>query len=250
MASVIYEPSGKAREYSELALNLYTGCKHKCRYCYCPKVLRKSLDEWAANPKARTNIIKQVEHDARKLAGCDKELLLSFMSDPYQDEESAYLTKSVLLILEKYRFEKVQVLTKAGFRASQDFDIFARNPGWKFGSTIIMRSDKLREEWEPGAPSIESRYEAIRHASNSGIFTWVSIEPVVDPDEALKVIKDLREYVSFWKIGKLNHFPEIESKIDWTEFLQNVLILLKGSRYMIKKDLAKYVSVKNETISL
>ena len=30
--SIIYEPRGKAREYSELAVNLYTGCSHGCRY--------------------------------------------------------------------------------------------------------------------------------------------------------------------------------------------------------------------------
>lgn len=32
----IYEPSGKAREYSPLALNLYKGCDHGCNYCYVP----------------------------------------------------------------------------------------------------------------------------------------------------------------------------------------------------------------------
>ena len=49
--SIIYEPRGKAREYSELAANLYTGCSHGCRYCYCPAILRKKIDEWAANPR-------------------------------------------------------------------------------------------------------------------------------------------------------------------------------------------------------
>lgn len=240
MPDVIYEPSGKAREYSELALNLYTGCSHKCSYCYCPSIMRKSLDDWAAYPKARTNILKQLEHNARKLAGCDKELLISFMSDPYQDDEAAYLTRSALLVLEKYGFQKVQVLTKAGFRASQDFDIFARNPGWKFGSTIIMRDDKLRAEWEPGAPSIESRYEAVKHAHKSGIFTWVSVEPVVEPAEALKVVKDLLPYVSFWKVGKLNHNPEVEAGIDWHRFLSDVRDVLNGTPHMIKKDLLRY----------
>ena len=32
--SLIYEPKGKAREYSPLALNVYSGgCDHACRYC-------------------------------------------------------------------------------------------------------------------------------------------------------------------------------------------------------------------------
>lgn len=237
---VIYEPTGKAREYSELALNLYSGCSHKCAYCYCPSIMRKSLDEWAAMPKARTNIIRQVEREAVKMAGCDKELLLSFMSDPYQDEEAAFLTRQALLILERNRFKKVQVLTKAGFRATKDFDIIERNPGWKFGSTIMVRTEELREKWEPGAPSIQSRYEAVKIAHKHGIYTWVSIEPVIDASEALKVISDLLPYVSFWKIGKINHFKNIEDSIDWAKFLVDVRSLLGDRPHMIKKDLLKY----------
>ena len=29
---LIYEPRGKAREYSDLAVNLYTGCSDACRF--------------------------------------------------------------------------------------------------------------------------------------------------------------------------------------------------------------------------
>ena len=30
---MIYEPRGRAREYSPLALNVYNKCDHFCRYC-------------------------------------------------------------------------------------------------------------------------------------------------------------------------------------------------------------------------
>lgn len=30
----IYEPKGKAREYAELALEVYKTCSHMCKYCY------------------------------------------------------------------------------------------------------------------------------------------------------------------------------------------------------------------------
>jgi DNA repair photolyase len=242
MSTIIYEPSGKAREYSELAANFYTGCSHACKYCYCPAIMRKTLDQWSSNPHARTNIINQFERDAKTATHeqKEKELLFSFMSDCYQNEESAFLTRQALLIAEKYGFKKVNVLTKAGFRAVKDFDIFKRNPGWKFGSTIIMRNEELREQWEPGAPSIQSRYEAVKIANENGIYTWVSIEPVVDTVEALHVIADLRGFVSFWKVGKLNHFKSVEDSIDWKRFYYDVIDQLKGCKYMIKKDLLKY----------
>lgn len=238
--SVIYEPSGKAREYSALACNLYTGCKHSCRYCYCPAIMRKTLDEWSADPKPRKDILRQLEREASKLAWCDDELLFSFMSDPYQSDEAAVLTRKALLICEKYNFRKVNVLTKGGGRAVQDFDILARNPGWKFGSTIIFLSETLRHVWESGAPSIESRCEAVKEAHRGGIYTWVSVEPVVDADEALAVLRALKPYVNFWKVGKLNHFPDVEKTIDWAKFLSDVRQELIGCQYYIKKDLLKY----------
>lgn len=50
--SLVYCPTGKAREYSPLALNVYTGgCDHGCRYqtvagrqtCYCGAIFRGEL---------------------------------------------------------------------------------------------------------------------------------------------------------------------------------------------------------------
>lgn len=239
---VIYEPRGKAREYSDLAINLYTGCSHKCRYCYCPSIMRKSLKEWAANPYPRTRILKQLENDCKKATPemKEKELLFSFMSDCYQSEEAAFLTRQALLLVEKHGFKKVNILTKAGFRAVKDFDIFERNQKWKFGSTIIMRTEALREQWEPGAPSISSRYEAVKIAHKKGIYTWISIEPVIDTDEAIKVMQDLKHYVDLWKVGKLNYNKKQESMIDWKQFYLDAKKELDGCNVYWKKDLLKY----------
>lgn len=33
----IYNPSGKAGEYSYWACNFYVGCSNGCTYCYCKK---------------------------------------------------------------------------------------------------------------------------------------------------------------------------------------------------------------------
>jgi hypothetical protein len=131
------------------------------------------------------------------------------------------------------------VLTKGGRRSTQDFDILSRNR-WKYGTTIIFQSEILREQWEPGAPPIAERVEALRQAHAMGIFTWVSVEPVVDPDEAIKVIEVLRGTVDFWKIGKLNHDREHEAAIDWHRFLLDVEAALAGHQYLIKKDLERF----------
>jgi len=239
---VIYEPKGKAREYSELACNLYTGCSHKCKYCYCPAIMRKTLDEWSSRPYARTRILKQLENDCKKLTANEKqkEVLFCFMSDPYQSDEAAFITRQALLICERYELKNVNVLTKAGFRTVKDFEILKRN-NWKFGSTIIFRNEHLRKEWEPGATSIQSRYEAVKIAKERGVFTWVSIEPVVNPNEALNVMRDLVGYVDLWKVGKLNYNKKLEDAIDWEKFYFDSKELLKNEKVYWKKDLLAFV---------
>jgi len=237
---VIYEPRGKAWEYAELACNLMNGCSHACKYCYAPAIRRQTLDKWCADPQPRKNILELLEKDARQLSGDPREVLFCFMSDPYQNEAAANLTRQALEIMAKHDC-RATILTKGGTAAIHDFGLLAEN-NYKFGSSICFSNDFLRREWEPHAASILSRYQAIMEAKRQGIYTWVSVEPVIDPREALKVIEDLSDYVDLWKIGKLNHMPQVEKEIDWKKFLEDVIKLLKasGANYYIKKDLLAY----------
>ncbi len=124
--SIVYEPRGKAREYSDLAVNLYTGCSHACRYCYCPAIMRKTVDAWAIDPQPRKAILRELERDAKKLRGDPREILLSFMSDPYDSDDATRLTREALHLLEEYDL-RVQVLTKGALRSTHDFDLLSRN---------------------------------------------------------------------------------------------------------------------------
>jgi len=196
------------------------------------------LDEWTNDPKPRRDILNQLDRNAAKIHGDKREILLSFMSDPYHSDGAAIVTRQALLILERHGLQ-VQVLTKGGKRSIGDFDILARN-NWKFGSTIIFRNEKLREKWEPGATPIDERIETVREAHRQRIFTWVSVEPVVDADEALAVMRELRDVVDLWKVGKLNHDKEREAAIDWKKFLDDTEKVLAGKKFIIKKDLEKF----------
>jgi len=229
----IYKPRGRALEYSPLACDLYKGCKHGCKYCYGAST--NKFDNMCETLAPVPNALENLEKDAKRLAGDKREILFSFSSDPYFSEEAAKLTREALEICEAYKLN-AQVLTKAGIFAERDFDILERNE-WKFGSTIIFMSEDLRKEWEPNAASIESRVSAVEMAYSKGIYTWVSVEPVVNTEEALKVIERLKGKVNLWKIGKLNHFPEIEKDIDWKSYIRNVMRALKGERVAWKNDL-------------
>ena len=185
--------------------------------------------------------MEQLEKEASKAKEefKNKELLLCFMSDPYQSTESAALTRRALSVFEYHKFKKVNVLTKNPELALQDSDLFLANK-WKLGSTVIFVDENMRAEIEPGAPSIASRVEAIKKAHAMGIFTWVSIEPVMSAESAQAVVPVLKGHVDLWKVGKLNHFPEVEADINWRAFLYSMRELLKGETVIWKRDLLKY----------
>ena len=72
-----------------------------------------------------------------------------------------------------------------------------------------------------------------------GIYTWVSMEPVIVPSEALRVIELAHEFVDFWKVGKLNHNRDVEKTVDWPKFRADVTVTLKkyNCQSYIKEDL-------------
>ncbi len=239
--NVIYEPKGRAKEYSELACNLYMGCTHGCRYCFAPSCMRKTPDEWHSNVPLRKNAIKLFEKDAEKLYDMHDErpILFSFLSDPYQPlEKEAQLTRQALDIAKHYHL-KTKILTKGCAELIQrDFKLM-KQAGTQLGITVCFVNDVKRRYWEPMASSVEDRFAILQKAHEMGIYTWVSLEPVIVPEEALAVIQRIAPYVDLWKVGKLNHMKEVEKQVDWVVFREDVEKLLKEKKanYYIKDDL-------------
>lgn len=235
----IYAPGPKAAEYSPLALNLYTGCAYGCGYCYNQKFPWFNAEKFR-NPAPRPGILSALEKASARLQkiGDRREILLCFTCDPYPPPPCADITRQALSILAKYGLS-VQILTKGGTRACRDFDIVARN-NWSFGVTLTCMNP-LASEWEPFAADPQDRMTAIRHAHAAGIFTWVSVEPVIDPGHAIAIMEQLRDCVDLWRIGKINYYPAIEAKIDWPKFITDCRRVLHGKNFMFKQSLQEAV---------
>jgi len=239
--NVIYEPTGAAKEYADLAANLYRGCGHGCRYCYAPSVMRMSRESFAS-PEPRQGVLEALRKDAVKFAGTDKRVLLSFTSDPYQPIEFAHeITRQAIEILSARRIP-IGILTKRPMYAEGRDGGLLADCGAELGTTLCFTSDRDRQLWEPFAEPVEDRCRGMKRAKARGLSTWLSIEPVIDPDQALGVIRATHEYVDVFKIGKLNHDKAREDLIDWREFLASALFLLKdlGAGYYIKDALWKF----------
>lgn len=239
----IYEPTGKAREFGDLACNLYKGCSHGCNYCYATGVLRMSKEDFS-KPEPRKGVLEQLEKDAAKHEGSRIPIFLCFTSDPYQIIETEHnITREALLILQKHGCA-INVLTKGGTRACKDFDILASDPGNWFGTTLTYASYHQSFTNEPLARSPQNRIHAIYNAKKSDINTWVSLEPIISKAEALSLIKDTLEFVDLYKIGKMNHRTGI-SEAELRSFLAEAVNLLDKNKkkYYIKLDTRPFLGI-------
>lgn len=244
----IYIPKGRAKEYGDYALNIYTGCPHRCCYCYAPSVLRRDRELFHSNVRPRENIVEETAKQIEKEKITGKIIHLCFTCDPYPTGYDSTPTREIIKLL-KQSGNHVQILTKNGKDAMRDFDLLDEND-W-FGITYAgyegccYMEDYVREE-EPGAEPPHDRLLALKIASEKGIKTWVSAEPVLDANDILSLIERTDD-VDLWKIGKLNYHPSL---IDWKAFgkaVENLLTLksrINGCQYYIKESLRAEMNKK------
>ena len=234
--SAIYKPKGRAKEYCDLAINLYRGCGHGCKYCYAPAATYQTRENFR-KPTPRKNIIELIKKEAPKYSG--REVLLCFTCDPYQPINMKYeLARQAIKILHKNNIA-VRILTKGGHSSMRDFDLLSHKPNLsRYGATLTFIDDDDSLEHEPWADLPYGRLRALRNAKDSGIPTWVSLEPVIDTEQTLELIRISHSYVDEYKLGKLN-YDKRANEIDWRKFANEAISLFEkfNKKYYIKNDL-------------
>ena len=243
---MVYEPGGRAREYSPWALNHYKHCPHGCVYCYVEDALHLQTGTFTGDavPKDLT----RAWADIKRLAGKQEPIFLSFACDPYPMGCDCSLTRKVIEECNKW-VVPYRILTKNGTDSLRDLALYKTN--CEFGLTLTFTEVGDSARWEPGASLPLIRWKALEAAHEAGIFTWASIEPVIFAQQSLDNIEATLDIVDHFKIGKLNHMkPPIP--IDWPAFRENAIDMLKRNgftettecdrqpikkSYYIKKDL-------------
>lgn len=228
----VYVPKGKAKEYGDYAINIYTGCPHRCYYCFAPSVLRKNRKEFHSNIKPREGVVEAVKKQLETENITDRLIHLCFTCDPYPYGHDSTPTREIIKAI-KSSGNHVQILTKND--GSRDFDLLDEND-W-YGVSISCNT-KTQRKVEPSAPSPLVRLISLEKAKYKGIKTWVSFEPVIDAEAVIGCIVGYFGLFDKIKVGKLNYWP---SDIDWKTFgatIENVCIET-GVEYYIKDDLRK-----------
>lgn len=218
----IYNPSGKAGEYSYWACNFYVGCSNGCEYCYCKKGILKPVmgmdkpqlkkcfkDDIHAFEVFLTEMNRNTE-DLKKHG-----IFFSFTTDPMLPEtldltldaaSNAVLSNIPVKILTKCtawvdeflkNFDRHEINLQHIVCPENPFE--SKKHLYAFGFTLTGH-----DELEPGASTNAERIEAMQKLHNAGFRTWASIEPVIDCEASYEMILKSYNFCKLFKIGLLS----------------------------------------------
>jgi len=234
----IYQPAGRAGEYSPLACNLYMTCSHGCRYCYVPQTIKKTKEQFFVSAPARPGILDALDKDARRMAlfgEIDKEVLFCFTCDPFQSLEDG-IAESALQIMAQHKIPFV-TLTKSGTKAIHLLKHYS--PRDAFAVSLTLHNPDWSKKWEPSAALPQDRLDGLRAAHEAGIRTWASMEPVINAAESLAVIEAALPFTDHFKIGAISGVPTVVQAVNWKRFHDEAIKMITraGRTYYIKHDL-------------
>lgn len=163
-------------------VNPYVGCAHACRYCYASFMKRFTGhgEPWGDFVDVRVNAPELLEGELRKARkrGAVGRVMLSSVTDAYQPIEEKYgLARRCLAALIGCGFP-VDVLTKSPL-VLRDLDLLEAAEGVSVGLTITTDNERVRAAFEPGAPSIRARLEALASLSDRGVSTYAFVAPLL-----------------------------------------------------------------------
>lgn len=188
---------------ADYVVNPYIGCELACLYCYASfmgRAVGQGITDWGSYVVAKTNATTLFEKELPKLLRQNPRpsLFLSSVTDPYQPAEKKYqLTRGVLEILVKHRYDGVVgILTKSPL-ILRDLDLLQQIPQAEVGLTITTTDDAVSRFLEVKAPSASSRITTLETLSRAGLKTYAFLGPLLphylyDLDKLDSLIKTIK----------------------------------------------------------
>jgi len=171
------------------SLHPYTGCSHKCLYCYATAYI--GLRESTPKKNFIENLRKELDKANRNMI-----VEMSTSSDPYPPiEDKLRLTRQTLKELFRRGF-RVLITTKSSL-VTRDVDLLSANRSAVM-ITITTLDERLSKVIEPGAPPPSERLLALKELAKKGVPVGARVDPVIpfvndDPAELSLLVEKLQE---------------------------------------------------------
>jgi len=202
----------------DYALNAYVGCQHACVYCYAKFMKRFTghHEPWGEFVDVKVNAPELLAREvARKKKG---NVWISGVCDAYQPLERRYkLTRMCIEILADNSWP-FTVQTKSPL-VTRDIDLISNAADAEVGFSITTADEKIRKIFEPYAPTIRRRVEALGELHDAGIRTFVMIAPLLPGAEGL--VEMLAGKVDNVLIDRMNyhHADRLYKKHGLTDYM-------------------------------
>jgi DNA repair photolyase len=183
-------------------VNPYTGCQHGCSYCYARFMKRVTghREPWGDFVDVKVNAPELLRNEIRRKS--KGRVWISGVCDPYQPLEEQYrLTRQCLAILVGNNWPVI--IQPRSPLVLRDLDIIREAGDIEVGLSITTADDDIRKLFEPHAPPIPDRIQALDELHRAGIRTYAMIAPVLPGAEGLAGL--LTGKVDYVLIDRMNY---------------------------------------------
>jgi DNA repair photolyase len=238
------------------SLNPYTGCAHRCTFCYVRAFERRadrpSGDSYGRVIRVKTNVAEVLQRELARQSWKGETVAIGAATDPYQPCEGRYrLTRACLRAFAEAA-SPFSIITR-GPMIVRDLDVLVDAAARTQVSVTFSIPTIDPEVWrrtEPSTAPPEQRLRALRRLVDSGIKAGVGMAPILpgisdSPEQLAAVVRAAREAgatgvwanLLFLRPGTREHFLENLAR-DWPEELERYERLYANRAYLGKADTA------------
>lgn len=236
------------------SLNPYTGCAHRCTFCYVRAFERRadrpSDDRYGRSIRVKVNVAEVLARELARPSWRHEQVVIGAATDPYQPAEGRYrLTRACIEVLARSG-TPLSIITR-GPLIVRDLDVLAEaarrvDVGVTF-SVPTLDVDVWRKS-EPGTAPPRQRLRALSLLIDAGIKASVGMAPILPgisdrPEQLAAVVRAARDAgaagiwanVLYLQPGTKEHFLEALAR-DWPEQLERYEALYAGRAYLGREE--------------
>ena len=232
------------------SLNPYTGCAHRCTFCYVRAFERRadrpSDDRYGRSIRVKVNVADVLARELGRRSWRRETVAIGAATDPYQPAEGRYrLTRACIDVLGRFA-TPFSIITR-GPMIVRDVDVLqeaARRADVSVTFSVPTVDDEVWRKTEPGTAPPRQRLRALRELVDAGVKAGVGMAPILPglsdrPEQLAAVVQAARDAgaTGIWANllylapGTKEHFLEALSR-DWPEQLERYEELYAHGAYL------------------